>query len=766
MSKPLIDRITHEMALRTPQEDYLRKFSALVENIDLRSCDQQRIRRLLEDQSRKFPNEYARLTFVLATGVGKTRLMGSLIADLFLSGKAQHFVIMAPSSTIYKKLLRETSPTDAKYLFTGLTQFPRPKVFHAGNWTSWRPARKFENAPILFILTPGQVRAQSGNEATRRMRSSGDWGSSLVENLSKKDDLIIFLDEGHRYGQDAAAEKAWAQAIADLKPKLVLEMTATPSNESTVLYPVYDLRDALGDGKYIKDVMAIYEQRPNVVDDDEWDRHTLSAGLDQIENKRAALETLRRNQPRRDKVKPIALVSCRDTSHAAKIEKWLESKECKGGKFKGKVLRVDVTQSADEIEKLLNVEDTSSPIEIVINVGMLREGWDVKNVYVIIPLRAMLGETLAVQTIGRGLRLPFGERTTDLEVDTLDVLCFGRETVQAVIAQAKQAGVRVRPRKTGGSRIEHTSKPSKPLSIEIPDVNLSFSKTPVLKDLHVRPTIKLDGAATVRKKISLHTGAVTLVGQAMALEVSNIPRLLGQLLLNEVPEFGGQEKEAERVFKEYFKAGGCQSTEKQRQAAQTHGDIILKEVASHARTLLQNIRPKHDGTAEARDFSFGPIAFAIPNTGGIIDQSTIASLDEAPDSACLISGWKHSLYPECRFGSNPELMTARVLDGDTELWVRNPDRSGEKGFFINTLIGRHYPDFIVVGKKSIDIIEVKDHAKLQKADSLENVKARAAREWCNAATKAGNVGWRYFIIPDVRIERCSSVKELIQAAHA
>ena len=62
------------------------------------------------------------------------------------------------------------------------------------------------------------------------------------------------------------------------------------------------------------------------------------------------------------------------------------------------------------VEHLLTVEDRTNPTEIVIHVNMLKEGWDVTNLYTIVPLRAANARTLIEQSIGRGLRLPYGKR--------------------------------------------------------------------------------------------------------------------------------------------------------------------------------------------------------------------------------------------------------------------------------------------------------------------------------------------------------------------
>lgn len=76
----------------------------------------------------------------------------------------------------------------------------------------------------------------------------------------------------------------------------------------------------------------------------------------------------------------------------------------------GKVLQIDSsTKKDEEIEQLfVSLENPENEIEIVIHVNMLKEGWDVSNLYTIVPLRAANASVLIEQTIGRGLRLPFG----------------------------------------------------------------------------------------------------------------------------------------------------------------------------------------------------------------------------------------------------------------------------------------------------------------------------------------------------------------------
>ena len=71
---------------------------------------------------------------------------------------------------------------------------------------------------------------------------------------------------------------------------------------------------------------------------------------------------------------------------------------------------------------LFTIEENTNPIEIVLHVYKLKEGWDVNNLFTLVPLNAAKSEILALQTIGRGLRLPFGQITGQDELDTLDIV--------------------------------------------------------------------------------------------------------------------------------------------------------------------------------------------------------------------------------------------------------------------------------------------------------------------------------------------------------
>ena len=134
------------------------------------------------------------------------------------------------------------------------------------------------------------------------------------------------------------------------------------------------------------------------------------------------------------------LVVCKDTDHAAWVERYIKSDEFRDGAYSGKTITVHSKKTGAESEAntrlLLEVERTDNPVEIVIHVNMLKEGWDVNNLYTIVPLRTAASKILREQMVGRGLRLPYGERTGDRDVDA--VMLTAHDKFNDILAEAQR----------------------------------------------------------------------------------------------------------------------------------------------------------------------------------------------------------------------------------------------------------------------------------------------------------------------------------------
>ncbi|MCD8198395.1 MAG: hypothetical protein LUE24_14745 [Lachnospiraceae bacterium] len=209
----------------------------------------------------------------------------------------------------------------------------------------------------------------------------------------------------------------------------------------------YSLAHALNDGQYVKVPAAFTRKdfRPEEYTPEQLDHEKLNDGVRLHEETKSHLEIYARTY-HKPFVKPFVLVVAKDTEHSRQIRDYVTSDEFFRGYYKDKVLEINSTQSKVEkdenIEQLLSLEKPDNKIEIVIHVNMLKEGWDVTNLYTIVPLRASASETLTEQTIGRGLRLPYGNRTGVDEVDRLSIV--SHDKYEAIVNLANDPNSLVR----------------------------------------------------------------------------------------------------------------------------------------------------------------------------------------------------------------------------------------------------------------------------------------------------------------------------------
>lgn len=385
-----------------------------------------------------FERDFPSLCFALATGVGKTRLMGAFIAYLHLAKGMRHFFVLAPNLTIYNKLIQDFTPNTPKYVFQGIGAFAAqpPLIITGDNYEDGRGTRTglFDVGEVhvnVFNISKINSEVRSGS-APRIRRLSEYIGQSYFDYLSKLDDLVLLMDESHRYRASAGV-----RAINELRPVLRLELTATPQVErgkdsipfKNVVYS-YPLSSALSDG-FVKEPAVATRENFDAAnyDADSLERLKLEDGVRIHENTKAELEIYAHNSGR-PAVKPFMLVVAQDTAHANALVELLQSESFFGGAYAGKVITVHSGLQGEEkddvVAQLLTVEQPDNPTEIVVHVNMLKEGWDVTNLYTIVPLRAANSRTLVEQSIGRGLRLPYGKRVGEPAVDRLTIVSHDR----------------------------------------------------------------------------------------------------------------------------------------------------------------------------------------------------------------------------------------------------------------------------------------------------------------------------------------------------
>lgn len=393
-----------------------------------------------------FERDFPSLCFALATGVGKTRLMGAFISYLHLAHGINNFFVLAPNLTIYNKLITDFTPGTPKYVFTGIGEFATnpPEVITGDNYQS-RAGTLFDIFVKcrINIFNISKINTEVRGGASPRIKRLSEYlGQSYFDYLAALPDLVLLMDESHRYRASAGV-----RAINELKPILGLELTATPfvtSGSRTEPFKNvvldYPLRRAMEDG-FVKEPAVVTRRNfnPDRLSGPELERLKLEDGIRLHEQTKVELETYAR-ETGREIVKPFVLVIARDTTHAAELLALIQSDDFFGGRYRDKVIQVDSSGRGEEkdetIERLLKVERYDEPTEIVIHVNKLKEGWDVNNLYTIVPLRAANARVLIEQTIGRGLRLPYGARTGVEAVDRLSIVAHDK--FQEIVDEARR----------------------------------------------------------------------------------------------------------------------------------------------------------------------------------------------------------------------------------------------------------------------------------------------------------------------------------------
>lgn len=460
------ESVIAKASFRRPQHEAFEKFHRLIGAVgrNIAELSQQELADRISDLGfgDGVPSD---LLFDLATGVGKTRLLGGILVYLARARQTRNCLLLAPRVTILDKFKRECDPASSKYLFLDRSLVPNPNICFRNDLLAFEPDPSRLN---VFILSPQTI---TGTD--RKFATAGDFGPALRDYMSGLDDLVVFSDEAHHFGNNGFG--AWRDAVSQLRPKLHLGFTATAprGSERKVLYS-YGLNTCLAEGRFTKAVKLWIESKPDDIEDEDWDRQTIDFGLRRLEAKQAAIEELVAKRPDFPTLMPVLLVAAKDIAHAERVGAWLKNYRDFGEDevlvaHSGK--KGSAAAGAERaIGQLVSIDRPGSRIRVVVNVFQLSEGWDVTNVWVVAPLRSLATFTNAIQTIGRGLRLPVGRRIEDEEADTLDVLCFGKEDFGSIVQQAiRQFG----PGPDGSAAIgivgtnEHRTRTTRPMKIEV-----------------------------------------------------------------------------------------------------------------------------------------------------------------------------------------------------------------------------------------------------------------------------------------------------------
>ena len=307
----------------------------------------------------------------------------------------------------------------------------------------------------FFPLTPGKNAGNALDVLDRRFLRGGP-----LQALKDLPDLVVFNDEAHHIHEvrksDEVTDVEWQKSLSEIASTkgrrfIQIDFSATPYNEvgsgrskGKAYFPHivvdFDLKSAMRAGlvkslaldkrKEIAalplDFKAERDEQKRVTGLSNGQRVMLQAGLKK-------LQILEEQFADADPDKhPKLLVVCEDTNVTPHVVEYLQST----GLSEDDILRVDSGRKAELgpkewepiREKLFDVDRHKQP-KVIVSVLMLREGFDVSNIAVIVPLRSSQASILLEQTIGRGLRLMWrGDPSIDeLKAETRERISKGLE---------------------------------------------------------------------------------------------------------------------------------------------------------------------------------------------------------------------------------------------------------------------------------------------------------------------------------------------------
>lgn len=400
------------------------------------------------------PEGLRRFSFKMATGSGKTWVMAmAIVWSRFHKQKvpgsdlSTNFLIVAPNVIVYQRLEKDFA---SNRIFHDIPLIPpewkgqfSQKVILRGEATEPDASGNLflTNIHQLYESRDHQwtpqnaVEALLGSKPLRDLAASGQ--RSMLERLKSLENLVVLNDEAHHVHDE---KLAWSQSLLTLNQALPtgisawLDFSATPKDPNGMYFPWtacdYPLAQAVEDRIVKAPIIVTKEDDPRRPTEDpdhvtaenaaEKYGYWVRAAVQRRKDHAAVFVKLGRE--------PVLFVMAETNAVADALGGYLRKTKEFG--FKESEILVIHTDTAGEITKkdldaaraaARDIDAADSNIKVIVSVMMLREGWDVRNVTVVLGLRPFTtkAEILPEQVIGRGLRLISDvspDRTQTLEV--------------------------------------------------------------------------------------------------------------------------------------------------------------------------------------------------------------------------------------------------------------------------------------------------------------------------------------------------------------
>ena len=394
-------------------------------------------------------DDYPRYCIKMATGSGKTKIISLAVAWQYFnavledaSAYAKTSLIIAPNIIVFERL--RTDFAGGRIFRTDPIIPPELKIFWDVEFYMRGDSERASSEGALYLTNIQQLYerddASSDDEPDIMTTVLGPRPPAQTIQVDPFDTRIlarggpVFVanDEAHHTHDE---ENEWSKTIRRLHTSLSspplggtegergviqLDLSATPrySKGSLFTWTVFDypLKQAILDNVTKRPIKGIAKRIKEIPSDIASVRYQayLTAGVERWREYRDQLAPLER--------RPVLFVMMNKTREADEVADYLRTKY--PGEFAGdKLLVIHINRQGDVSKRDLDVarwaaqeiDYGKSPINCIVSVLMLREGWDVQSVTVIVGLRPYTAKAniLPEQTIGRGLRLMFRGRPGD-----------------------------------------------------------------------------------------------------------------------------------------------------------------------------------------------------------------------------------------------------------------------------------------------------------------------------------------------------------------
>ncbi len=729
------------------------------------------------------PNEYLfpKYCFKMATGSGKTYVMAMAIVWSYFNNiiennqeMPRNFLIIAPNIAVYERLKEDFSdckifnsgvmiPDELQYLweFEAVTEDYIPARTTIGRLYLTNVQRIYDKDtsavnPIQKII---------GKKPSDSLR----YYDQILNEIKSLDNLGIINDEAHHvWDKDIKWNQFILMCNEILKEKgkelsFQLDFTATPKRQDSGsifewVITDFPLADAIRSG-IVKSPIIGEVENPDETPSERADvvyRDYIEAGCRRWSYYNDVMGKVEKY--------PIIFFMANNTSEAEDIYNYLQTKE----EFKGKTLIIHTNLKGDisdkEWQKLKQETreiDTSHKYRAIVSVLMLREGWDVKNVCVIVGLRPFTSkaEILPEQALGRGLRLMFGPESGYEE--TVDV--FGTKAfIDYIDEEMKKQGVDIK-------RYKERNLPN--VTNIFPDISrkMEFNfQIPVLSPKYKRENRSFDEINVS----SLPPGNFDLELEAY----TNIKSAVGREALTEKERWRDRwEKGIPENYQSVISylanmiLRACKIPSRNSELVgkldlyiteKLFTKSITQETKDDYRFLQALAEPKH-------------VQFLTELFTRVINKLTIHSTEvtlqskprEVKDIRPSLTRKKVYEPKKCILNLVPvdnefEYEFCRFLDNDAsdvKKYIKNDTNLNFYLEYVNNKKGLSYylPDFIVVCESENYIVETKG----EESEEVKN-KDKRAREWCEDASKLTGSKWTYLKIPEAVFKNNREVKSL------